>query len=54
MFQNIKWRKQNNIANIDDEDFSDIQDEYPYIYTVDKQGQPGMNLQLCCGCLSMK
>ncbi|ODM89746.1 SEC14-like protein 2 [Orchesella cincta] len=40
IIQNVKWRKQNKIATIHLEDFSDIADEFPYTFTVDKQGQP--------------
>ena len=36
----MKCRKQNKIAAIDSEDFSDLVDDFPYIFTVDKQGQP--------------
>jgi len=40
ILENIRWRKQNKIANIHKEDFSDLYDDFPYIFTVDKQGQP--------------
>jgi len=40
VLENIRWRKQNKIANINKEDFSDLSEDYPYVFTVDKQGQP--------------
>lgn len=40
LMENIKWRKQNKIATIHKEDFSEIAEDYPYVFTVDKQGQP--------------
>ncbi|CAL8099387.1 unnamed protein product [Orchesella dallaii] len=40
IIENMKWRKQNKISTIQTEDFSDIADEYPYLFSEDKQGQP--------------
>jgi len=40
ILENVRWRKQNKIGTIQNEDFSDLYDDYPYIFTVDKQGQP--------------
>jgi len=37
----IKWRKENKIATIDKEDFSDVSQEFPYSnYGFDKEGRP--------------
>lgn len=40
--KNIKWRTLNKMDTILQEDWSDMQEEYPYtLDTYDKEGKPG-------------
>lgn len=43
LVRNLKWRKQNRIDKILEEDFSDLFELFSPVYmdTIDKKGQPG-------------